>query len=50
MGSEEISCAKSRIETLVSQEYWVRTRSKAKRGKGPNEHGYGYLWTSRGVT
>jgi hypothetical protein len=49
VGSEEILYAKSRMETLVSQERWVRTRREAKRGRGPNEHGHGHPWTSGGV-
>jgi hypothetical protein len=51
VGSEEILCVKSRIETLVrSRECWVQTRSKVERGKDPNEHGHGHSWTSGGVT
>jgi hypothetical protein len=49
VGSEQISCAESRVETLVSRERWVRTGSKAERGRDLNEHGYGRPWTSRGV-
>jgi len=48
VGSEEISCAESRMETLVSRERWVRTGSEAERGRGPNEHGHGHPWTSGG--
>lgn len=51
VGSEEILRAESRMETLVrSRECWMWAGSEVKRGRGLNEHGHGYLWTSGGVT